>query len=195
MSLGSGRYVVNVYASFNDTGDRVLNCIQGAISTNAAGGFYQSASNPFWAPSSTQNSFSSDDSWVTIGTNPNGNGNAFGGTAGDSNFLNFNDSSGTTTYDFSVIEGSGNGAGWFNPAPTNNSYGLADTGKVLVAHLVIGNTGSSTWISWNVAAIIQLANGQTVTQGAGPHVWYLPSPGALCLLGVAGMNPLRRRRT
>ena len=194
VSLGNGRYVVNVYASFNDTGDRMLNCVNGAIATNAAGGFYQSASNPFWAPSGTQNRLTSDDSWVTIGTNPNGNGNAFGGTQGDPNFVNFNDSSGTTTYDFSIVESAGTGAGWYNGNPSN-SYGFADTGKVLVAHLVVGNTSSSTWISWNVTAIVKLSNGQTVTgQGTGPHVWYLPSPGALGLLGVAGTAPFRRRR-
>lgn len=191
VNLNNGRYILNVYANFSDTGDRLLNCVNANITTNSAGGFYQSAANPFWAPGGTQNSMTSDDSWVTIDTNPNGNGNAFGGTSGDPNFVNFNDSSGTTTYDFSVIESAGTGAGWFNGNPSN-SYGFADGGRVLAAHFVV--TGSSSVVNWNVTCIVKLSNGQTVTgQGTGPNTFAVPAPGAIALLGAAGLASRRRR--
>ena len=194
INLGNGHYIMNVYANFNDTGDRLLNCVNANISTNAAGGFYQSASNPFWAPGGTQNKSTSDDSWVTIDTNPNGNGNAFGGTSGDPNFVNFNDSSGTTTYDFSYIESAGTGAGWFNGNPSN-TYGFADGGKVLAAHFVCGNVTADTSVAWNVTCIVKLSNGQTVTgQGTGANTFFfIPGPGALALVGAAGLASRRRR--
>ena len=86
ITLGNGHTIMNVYANFDNVGDRVINVYDAAISTNTSGGFFQ-GTNPFWQPG-TQNAMTSDDSWVAIGTNPSGSGNASGSiTSGDPSFV------------------------------------------------------------------------------------------------------------
>lgn len=196
----NGFWGMNVYALLSSPGDRLTACSHAAITTTYSGGFYQSAGNPFWSPSSTQSSSTSLDSWVTIGTNPNGNGNAFGGTAGGADFVNFADYSGTTTYDFSVIESGPGGASWYNPSPAN-SYGYPIGGKVLVAHFVFNLPGVDEpfaprgAVYWNVTANLTLENGVQMNVGGGDHVFaWIPGPGPLAVLAVAGLGQRRARK-
>jgi hypothetical protein len=200
INLGSGRTAMNVFAVFTNSGDRVINIYDTAISTNTAGGFYQAAANPWWKPGSTQNYLTADDSYVTIGTNPNGNGNAGGSiTAGDPSFVNFDDANESSN--FSVIEGSGTGAGWYNNNP-GNTWGFANMiagNKVLVAHFVAASPTSAltlqSFLTWNVK-MTYTKNGQTggFTGTANQQfAWIIPGPGALALLGVAGLSSRRRR--
>lgn len=194
ITLGNGHIIMNVYANFSSTSDRLLNVVKTDVSSGLEGGFYQSGSNPFWKPANSQNSQTSDDSWVTIDTNPNGNGNAFGGCLGDPNFVNFDDQN--SSYDFSFIESAGNGAGWYNGNPSGNNYGFADGGKVLVAHFVAANAQIGDTLTWIGRCTVKLANGETATeQGAGTFAfeWIVPGPGALALLGAAGLASRRRR--
>ncbi len=193
ITLGNGHTIMNVYANFDNVGDRVINVYDAAISTNTSGGFFQ-GTNPFWQPG-TQNAMTSDDSWVAIGTNPSGSGNASGSiTSGDPSFVNFNDANEST--DFSYIESSGTGAGWYNNNP-GNTWGFATGGKVLVAHFVAANAqGLGESVSWNATMTITRA-GMTgsFTRGAGQNsfAWIIPGPGALAFLGVAGLASRRRR--
>lgn len=196
----NGFWGMNVYAQFSDPGDRLFACGNAHITTSFEGGFFQSQSNPFWAPSGTQNQNTSLDSWVTIGTNPNGNGNAFGGTAGGPDFANFADYSGTTTYDYSVIESGPSGASWYNPNSAN-SYGYATGGRVLVGHFVFYIPGTEEPIAphgaiyWNVTADVTLASGGQTYVGAGDHVFFwIPGPGPLAVLAVAGLGQRRARK-
>ncbi len=196
ISLGSGNKVMNVYASFSNANDRVLNVYNTAITTNNASGFFQSAGNPFWKAGNTQNKATSDDSWVAIGSNPNGSGNAGGNggsVVGDPNFVNFDDANDST--DFSFIEGIGGGAGWYNGSPAN-TYGYAfDAGRVLLAHFVFAGSTSNTAVSWSVSMAVTFAGDTSATSGVGQgaNTFLIPAPGALALLGVAGLSSRRRR--
>lgn len=198
ITLVNGHTIMNVYAKFDNSGDRVVNVYDAAITTNTAGGFYQSAGQPYWQVSGTQNKMTSDDSYVCIGTNPNGNGNPSGSiTAGDPSFVNYNAESGTTTYDFSVIEGSGTGAGWYNNNP-GNTWGFANTGdnRVLVAHFVATSAQGADAVNWNATLTITKAGFTgSFTRGAGQNTfaWIIPGPGAMAFLGLAGLASRRRR--
>lgn len=168
--LDSGHTIMNVYATFSDANDRVFNVYITDIATNAAGGFHQSAEHPFWKPSSVQNKQTSADSWVTIGTNPNGDGNSSGtAIAGDPKFVNFDDTNGAT--DFSVIQSAGDGAGWYNNNPFNG-WGFANVGggtqpRVLVAHFVVDGVQAGRTLSWEATMTVRQTDGTVAFVGQG----------------------------
>lgn len=190
--VDEGHYAFNVFAQFSNAGDRILNVFNTEISTTHAGGFYQSAANPFWKAANTQNVRTSNDSWVCIGTNPNGSGNA-GGNGGsvvaDPNFVNFEDNNDST--DFSFIESApdSGGAGWYNSNPTQNEYGYAfQQNRVYVAHLVLAQPILGDDIYWKASATIVrpgVAGSMEVT-GAEHWSWF-PAPGTVFLLPLAGL--------
>jgi hypothetical protein len=197
IDLGNGRTIVNVFANFTHVNDRVLNVYNLQLSGSLADDFHQSEANPFWKAGNTQNKNTSDDSWIAIGTNPNGSGNAGGNggvVVGDPNFVNFDDSNDST--DFSYIEGIGSGAGWYNGAPAN-SYGYAfDAGRVLLAHFVLPSdvAGSLTWSGSLTVFLNGATSSSNVSLPPFTIVWDGPAPGALGVLFVAGLGSPRRRR-
>jgi hypothetical protein len=134
IGLGTGRVVANVYAQFDDVNDRVLAVGDATIFTNVPGGFYQSSANPFFRPG-TQHVMTSQDSFVCIDTAPGSFTTVAGSIEGNAQFFNYSDAQGATN--FSIIQGSGSGAGWSTTTPTG-ATGLADQGKVVLAHLVVG---------------------------------------------------------
>ena len=193
IDLGNGHRAVNVFVDFSHSQDRLLNVYRGHITTTAAGGFYQSSLNPAWQPSG-QSATDSDDSWVTIDL-LDGNGMACSVTP-DPNFANFDDASGAT--DFSVVQSIGNGAGWYNPNPAS-TFGLADGGRVMVAHLVVADFGQGFDISWNMTLAMNTPQGDTIVDlGVGTHLWTFPSavpgPGAAPLAALALAFRRRGRR-
>lgn len=199
--MGTSDYwMMNIYGNFNSPTDRAYFVANSAITTTIAGGFFQSAENPFWKPGAGQNKNTSVDSWVTLGANPNGNGNAYSETVGDGNFLNFADYSGTTTYDFSVIEGSRDGgAGWYNASPLN-AYGFPMDGKVLLAHFVfyvpgvgenqapMGTVKFLAFIGWKEPMYGFHTNGSYAV------FQFVPGPGALAIWTLPGLMKSRQRR-
>lgn len=197
ITLGNGHVIQNVYANFTNANDRLLNIYNTNITTTNPGGFHQSAANPTWKPSSTQYKNTSDDSWVTIGTNPDGSQRANGLTEGDPNFINFDDSNDST--DFSCVENDGGGAGWFY-VPPDYGYGDAfDQNRVLVAHFVwvAPPDGGVATTGWQVTIQMILA-GQSQTSSATPPTQefdydHVPSPSVLALLAM-GVTPAARRR-
>lgn len=195
--LPSGNTAMNIFANFSNAGDRLLNVYDGFITTNAVGGFHQSASNPFWEPGN-QNMDTADDSFVCIDVNASGNAVA-SSSVGDPGFQNFSDANGAT--DFNVIHGIHEGAGWYNPNPTT-SFGLADGFKVLVAHFVAAGTlqnPATGIVAWDARLCFNRANGQTVLgQGIGLQLFEwgsagIPAPGALGVLAGAALAVRRRR--
>lgn len=196
ITLPSGRLVVNFYAHFSHANDRVLNVYNLSLSGTLADDFYQSEANPFWKAGNTENKNTSDDSWVTIGTNPNGSGNAGGGGAvvvGDPNFVNFDDSNDST--DYSYIQGVGTGPGWYNGAPAN-SYGYAfDAGRVLLAHFVLPNGNGS--LDWQGSLTVYLNGATSSTSGVGMQPFMIlpvPAPAGVSLVGFAGLVMSRKAR-
>lgn len=161
--LPSGRYAMNIYAGFSNSQDRVQFVYDVALTTSAFNGFYQSPEHPFWQPG-IQNKLTSDDSWVTIGTHPNGNGNSAGSTITPvPEFMNFDDGNGAT--DFSFIDGGRDGAGWYNNNP-QSAWGYANVGqnRVLLAHIVVTH---NSLVRWSATMQVRLANGSIQIVGTG----------------------------
>lgn len=193
IQLGNGHVCTNFYANFDSAADRVLAVTDARMETSSQGGFIQSGSNPTWRPA-TQESYVADDSFVCIGTAGSGMASSVS-TAGGPTFLNFDDSNGAT--DFNGMSWSGNGASWYNPSPSTNSYGIANNGRVMVAHAVIVNPVPLTWILFDFTVVAQLANGQQVTAGAGDHTIYpglIPGPAPLVAFALVGRMGNRSRR-
>lgn len=196
--LGNGHIVLNVYAKFTNSGDRVLNVFRSDITTDNASGFHQSG-NVFWKAGNTQNKNTSDDSWIVVGANPNGTGNAGGSggnVVGDPNFVNFDDANDST--DFSYIESvdEDNGAGWYNGTPTNTyGYAFEAGNRVLLGHFVAADALLGDQLHWFAKLTITRPGigGSMEVQGDGTFDWIIPAPGALALLGVAGLASRRRR--
>lgn len=207
ITLGNGHLIGNVYAMFSNSNDRVLALYDTHIISNQP--FHQSAANPFWMPASNQNKHTSDDSWVALGTNPSGSGNVGtnGIVQGDSDFVNFTDSQGAT--DFSYIQNSGGGAGWFNANPSNGygyafetfngTYGQPIIRSVLLAHFVLTDYGGPPFLNifWQGSLAVQFAGDSEVTYGVGAdmpkHIMPLPGPSVLSLGLGAGMAFRRPR--
>lgn len=191
-------YVMNVYAAANSASDAVLNVFSLNVTTNVVGGFHQSAENPYWAPGATQGMGSSLDSWITLGTKEDNT--AHEGTVADANMVNFNDQYGWQ--DYSILAHNGDGAGWGVGNPnelvnvakvlTENHQGVQAGYGVLIGHFVI--LASSV----NADSFVRVAGGAVYNEGSiggddREFGFFIPGPGALALLGVAGLVTRRRR--
>jgi hypothetical protein len=194
-----GHAVLNVYAKFTNSGDRVLNVFRSEISTDNAGGFFHSGANPFWKAGNTQNKNTSDDSWVVVGANPNGTGAAGGGggnVVADPNFVNFDDANDSTDFSFIESVDEDNGAGWYNGSPTNTyGYAFEAGNRVLLGHFVAVDAVLGDKLNWFAKLTITRpgVGGSMEVSGEGNFDWIIPAPGALALLGVAGLASRRRR--
>jgi len=149
ISYGNGLSAINLYASFDDPGDRVLAVEDATIFTNLPNGFVQAAASPYWKPVN-QSSIASQDSCVCIDSSTTNSMIQAAGTIGLPTFLNYDASNGDT--DFSYFRGALQGASWANADPSG-TVGLADGGKVLLAHLVIGpgvNECAGLWAGMKV---------------------------------------------
>lgn len=202
--------VVDVFAGVSNSSDKFLSVYDSAIST--AGGFYQQAglATKAWKPdtagfTSTRDSI---DSFMTAGTYTGG---AYGGvfyastnSNGDPNFTG-------TTGAWNATPGSAPAttipalAGWFtgDPPSVDNtaeslaglagridlSGGAAATHGIWVAHLVVsGNDASINW-----AAYGSVKDGVTSNISSALSSGVIPAPGAIALLGAAGLASRRRR--
>jgi len=191
--------VIDVYAQFDDDTDTVLNVFNSMISTSTGVGFHHSDFNTLgggtglWNVTNTANipgTLSPDnDSFVLIGgavadaTNPNS-------TSLDPSF----DPAGGGT----VAEN----AGWFNSNPPNLQGRVdADTLRTWVARFVIEGTDSAETLSFafnmgynqGLGTGNQFAFNDGATRGPEILVDYVPAPGAIALLGLAGLAGRRRR--
>jgi MYXO-CTERM domain-containing protein len=177
-------YVFKVYAKFNNANDTVLN----AYGMNAlpAGSFWHNdflsggGSNvagtwsPTLIPSSTA---AGTDSWVTIGGNAADFGNS---TSADPGW-------GAAGWNQAGIPAN---AGWFNQNPPNLQGRVnANTLQTIIAQFVFKNTiaGFSTPIT------IGYNQGLGTSAQFATSSFAVPAPGAVALLGLAGLAGRRRR--
>jgi len=212
--IGSNR-VIDVVAVVSNSNDRLLNVYNSTITNNAgtagASFFIQQAGTATrgWKPdaaSSTRNN--GVDSFMTIGVEGGapyyGQYYASGATGADGNF-----STGWTTLGNTVPAL----AGWFISPPTlpdnvaeslanfsgdrsNSSAGAAGGSfGIWCAHLVMSN--SATVCNFNVTAAVK--DGVSGQNSVGSSTQFnllapVPAPGAVALVGLAGLAAGRRRR-
>jgi hypothetical protein len=177
-------YVFKVYAKFNNANDTVLN----AYGMNAlpTGAFWHNdfLSGPSgstvagtWSPTLVPAPNAPLDSWVTIG-----------GNAGD--FGN------STAFDPGWGAAGGNqagipaGAGWFNQNPPNLQGRVnASTLETLIAQFVFKNA----IFDFTTPITIGYNQGIGTPSQFGEGTFSVPAPGAIALLGLAGLAGRRRR--
>jgi MYXO-CTERM domain-containing protein len=211
----SGAYtVIDIFASVTNASDKFLN----VYNTTSNGTFYQAAglTNKTWKPdaagfTSTRNSI---DSFMTAGTF---SGGAYGGeyyastnTNGDPNFTGTSWSPTPASAAATTIPAL---AGWYTGDPTsvdNNAESLAGlVGRVNGTYVGIGPAAYGIWCShlvilgnnkvigtdFTFSAFASIKDGVTgQTSQASSSFQAIPAPGALALLGVAGVASSRRRR-
>ena len=180
-------YVVDIYLELEET--NILLNVYNFNDVNLGTSYFQGLTAAGWAPNEQGSIFTTDvsqrfDSFIAIGgvTNEGADGRAYqmasNGVSVDPNFPGNN------------APGPGENAGWFNSNP-NNPIGASAGGRVLIGRFSIeGSTGFS----------MEGSTGQvTFNQGVGTpgeqeSFVVVPAPGALALLGVAGMASRRRRK-
>ena len=176
-------YVFKVYAKFNNNTDTVLN----AYGMNAlpAGGFWH---NDFlsgggstvagtWSPTLVPAATAALDSWCTIGGNAGDFGNS---TSADPGW-------GAAGWNQAGIPAQ---AGWFNQNPPNLQGRVnPSTLQTIIAQFVFKNTiaGFTTPIT------IGYNQGIGTPSQFGNGTFSVPAPGAIALLGLAGLAGRRRR--
>jgi hypothetical protein len=214
----SGGYLVNVFAVTDTSSDVILNVFGGTpgtanagfILTNSPGGFLQGAgTQSVFAPSGSQ-SWTTLDSFLTVGGSFNTTSGAWTGnsaTAGDPLWT----VGGIDTFN---TPGYGNAnnvpftAGWYvagssSPARSlaslnnrvSNSSAAAAAGSfgMLVAHLYIADAAPSVML-WDMQASVRRANG-SISQDGGSMTVQVPAPGVLAVLALGGsLRGARRRR-
>ena len=203
--------VMDVFAVVSNSSDRLLNIFNANISNG--GSFIQQAglSTRGWGrDAATSSRTNGIDSFMTIGAD--GGGPYYGvytasAASPDGNFTNWG-GSGAPNSATSIPAN----AGWFLSPPTdpanvaeNMTSGMAGLGAtrsdigsgsgssfgIWCAHLVF--SGSATSLNWSASATIKDGvTGASVAGNASGNL--LPSPGALALLGVAGVMQRGRRK-
>ena len=207
-----GYTLIDIFAGVNNASDKFLNVYDANISTTVAGGFYQAAglTNKTWKPdagafAATRTSI---DSFMTAGTF---SGGAYGGvyyastnTNGDPNFTGTSWSPTPGSPAATTIPAL---AGWYTGDPTsidnsaesivglqNRTNGTGAAGAnfgIWCAHLVV--TSNTTTVSWDGFTSIKDGVTGGTSQGQSSTANFLPAPGAVALLGLAGFASRRRR--
>jgi hypothetical protein len=184
--------VSDLYLTSNDAADTALNVYNMSMATAGQVNYFQSTTGTGWQPTNLGGIFDTEalrnaDSFVTIGgfdqggtPDPEQNVGAGAGTGLDPNF-----GGNTAAYP-------GDLAGWYNGSPPSLNGQVGDTVGglgVLVGRFAWGDnfdiSGSTLEVTWNQGL-------GTPGQQAG-FVVNVPAPGALALLGLAGIAGRRRR--
>ena len=200
--VATGKTSTKLYAKFTNGSDTLLNAFQihslqtfGAASGLGTGNFWhqdflngnvQSTFAGTWNPTLLLGGNSNLDSWVTIGGEPANFGNSttadpgWGGAA-------FNQPGIPDTADAGV-------AGWYNGNPPNLqgrgvTFGTNDF-RSLIGNFVM-TEGNGVRISLKVG--FNQGLGTPAEFGQGEAILGVPAPGAIALLGLAGLAGRRRR--
>ena len=182
--------VTDLYMISNDAADTLLNVYNFNLSGSAPSSFYQSTTGAGWTPTNLGGPFDNQatregDSFVTIGgfgadaEQINGAGE---GTGLDPNFGG------------NSASAPGANAGWFNSNPPSANGLVGDTAVglgVLIGRFAVEGSegpdmiGSTLEVTWNQGL------GTDGRQGAFTVI--SPAPGAIALMGLAGLTGRRRR--
>jgi len=194
----------------------------GSITTNSAGGFLQGAgAQGVWAPSGSQN-WTTLDSFLTIGGSLNTTTNAFtgnGSTAGDPPWnVTYTDTDTGEATSVNAFNTASNESGFTNPylnsVPATGGFFIAGTSSPARSLATLTNRVASSSaaaaaasfgmmvaqlyvtdldLAWKMGATLRRSN-STTSQGTFEFTIPVPAPGAIALLGVAGLTAGRRRR-
>ena len=180
-------YVVDLYLELEES--NILLNVYNFNDVNLGTSYFQGLTAAGWAPNEQGSIFTSEvsqsfDSFIAIGgvTNEGDDGRPYqmagNGVSVDPNFPDNN------------AAGPGANAGWFNSNP-NNPIGASAGGRVLIGRFSIeGSTGFSMEGTDGMVTFNQGVG----TPGQQESFVVVPAPGALALLGVAGMASRRRRK-
>ena len=197
-------YIMDVYAGMSAPTDKLLNVFNANIATTSGSTFFQGATagTNKWRPTLGVANIDDIDSFVTLGGFDDG-GTYYCGdtTTADPNFTNYATANATTIAP---------NAGWYTADPTspqtaaislagmpgvsgrggtNASYG------VWVAHFATLKSGAGPLAGVSFSASAAFNSG---TNASDQRMFYweiIPAPGALALLGLAGLAPRRRKET
>jgi MYXO-CTERM domain-containing protein len=194
----------------------------GFITTNSAGGFKQGAgAQGVWAPSGSQN-WTTLDSFLTVGGSFNTITNAFtgnGSTAGDPPWnVTYTDTDTGEATSVNAFNTASNESGFTNPylnsVPATGGFFIAGTSSPARSLATLTNRVASSSaaaaaasfgmmvaqlyvtdldLAWKMGATLRRSN-STTSQGTFEFTIPVPAPGAIALLGVAGLTAGRRRR-
>ena len=201
--------VIDVFAGVSNASDKFLN-VYNTVSNNV---FVQKAglATKTWKPdangfTSTRNTL--DDSFMTAGTFSGGSyGGEYYASANTNGDPNFTGSSWNATPASPAATTIPNLAGWYTGDPTsvdnvsesiaglvnrqNLSGGESATRGIWCAHFVVANSGGNI----NFSAFTSIKDGVTggTSQAQSSGTFFVPAPGALALVGLAGFASRRRR--
>lgn len=194
-------YTMDVFAGMESNQDKLLNVFNMNITTSGTT-FYQQpgTATSKWKPIDDASSSASIDSFVTLGAfSAYGDYYSSYSTAADPNFTNYTTANQTTIPAL---------AGWYNATPTvSDIYAM---NLSLWAGDVVANGANASWGVWVAHfAFAKSATNSTANVSFGGRgafnsgtnlldtrifaVGPVPAPGALALLGLAGLASRRRR--
>jgi len=220
VTVGANTYTrIDVYAMFDGANDKLLSVFDANISLVGATQYYQSGSGALrsWDVSAQFDSetgtfFNNADSFVTIGASSP----QFDSDLGE--WFNANPVNPDPNFTSTSWQGAGSLgaipvlAGWFNPNPNGNEFGIHNQ-AVAVSGLTDNPSGgtlgvmvgrfsvlgipadtSSRLLNFNAKVKWNLIGQSGSQDGQDSQVFkYVPAPGALALLGLAGLAGRRRR--
>ena len=210
-TASNGNVVVDVFTVVSNASDRLLNVYNVNLTTTQGGStlatFVQQAGTATrgWKPDATTSTRSNIvDSFMTIGVDGGaayeGQYYASAGTGADGSFTNWSSLAPTVPAN----------AGWFLSPPTlpdnvaesmsgmtgtRINTGTAGTSNLGIwcAHMIMAPGSTNCWWA-GTSAVKDGVTGATVTTTAqSTNFAFVPAPGALALLGLAGFSSRRRR--
>jgi hypothetical protein len=182
--------VSDLYLTSNDAADTALNIYNMSMASTGQVSYFQSVTGTGWMPTNLGTIFDTEalrraDSFVTIGgfafdAEPEQAPGAGAGTGLDPNF-----GGNTAAYP-------GDLAGWYNGSPPSLNGQVGDTAAglgVLVGRFAFDGdfdlSGSELFVTWN--------QGLGTPGNQAGFIVNVPAPGAVALLGLAGLTGRRRR--
>ena len=208
-----GNTVIDVYAGVQNASDRFLN----VYDLQSNGVFVQKAgtATKTWKPDTTlftSTRATNDDSFMTAGAStfpgdpevyaggttsadPNFSGTSWNATPGSASATTIPSNAGWYSNDpLSADNAAESLAGLSNRvnASTVNAAPVAQFG-VWVAHLVVAGEGKVIGVDFSFSAFASIKDGLNGAVSQGSSAFPVPAPGAVALLGLAGLAARRRR--
>ena len=174
MGTIGGRSVYQVYANFNAPTDILLNALKHNVTSGTMNALHNDFGGGIWNPSLTiLPDQVANDSFVTVT-----------GLTGVSSQTNLDPSFGT-----GLGGAIPTNAGWFNSNPSSNIV-VGSSLKIMIMQVALA-TGSA---GYSASLEIGYKESPSATQPLfGSGTYTIPAPGALALLGAAGLMGRRRR--